>query len=412
MRPLEGIRVLELGLAVAGPLAGHVLGDMGADVIKVEAPFSRPKKPSEFVPAELGETPDPWNRMSKFNELNRSKRSLVLDLSHADGKAVFLSLVEKSHIVLENYSSRVMGQLGLGYEVLRERNPGIILVSMPGFGKDGPYANRVCYGPGIDAMSGVAYLGGYMGGGPMKPGAHYCDQNAGVLAAFGAMAAIRHQRRTGEGQHVELAMLEGGLQSVGEALISASVGSIVPSRLGNRSLTMAPHGVFKCEGEDSWVAIAVRNDGEWARLMDILEVPELANDASLATAEGRLADQDRIEQVLSSWCAPQTAVRVEARLQRAGIAAGAVLHPSQVLTDAHLVHRGAHPYVDHPSMGASPVPAVSWHFGMDPAPPIVPAPRFGGDNDEVLGGLLGLTQEAIDKLREGRTVVDEPFRGG
>lgn len=412
MRPLEGIRVLELGLAVAGPLAGHVLGDMGADVIKVEAPFARPNSPSEFVPAAFGETPEPWNRMPKFNELNRSKRGITLDLSHEAGKAVFLSLVAVSDIVLENYSSRVMPQLGLGYPVLKQHNPGIILVSMPGFGRDGPYANRVCFGPGIDAMSGVAYLGGYIGGGPLKPGNHYCDQNAGVLAALGAMAALRHRRRTGDGQHVEAAMLDGGLQSVGEALVAASAGTVVAGRQGNRSATMAPHGVFKCHGHDSWVAIAVRADDEWQRLVQVIERPDLADDPSLATVDGRLADQERLEAVLVQWCEGQTAKRVETRLQRAGIAAGEVLHPSQLLTDPHLVHRGAHPNVEHESLGPSPVPAVAWHFVGEPAPPVEPAPRFGANNDEVLATLAGLSVDDIACLRAARTVVDEPYRGG
>lgn len=412
MRPLEGIRVLDLGLAVAGPLAGHVLGDMGADVIKVEAPFARPKAPSEFVPSPFGVTSEPWNRMPKFNELNRSKRSITLDLTHDEGKQVFLALVEVSDIVLENYSSRVMPQLGLGYDVLRRQNPGVILVSMPGFGKDGPYANRVCFGPGIDAMSGLAHLGGYLGGGPMKPGAHYCDQNAGTLAALGAMAALRHRRRTGEGQHIELAMFEGGLQSVGETLIAASKGVHVAARQGNRSETMAPHGVFKCLGHDTWVAIAVRSDDEWRRLVQLLERSDLADDCTLATVEGRLADQTRLEAIVSEWCAGQTAKRVEARLQRAGIAAGAVLRPAELLTDPHLVRRGAHPYVDHQCLGLSPVPAVAWRFGREPSPPIMPAPRFGADNDEVLTTLAGQTADAIARLRENRTVVDEPNRGG
>ncbi len=411
MRPLEGVRVLDLGLAVAGPLAGHVLGDMGADVIKVEAPFARPRSPSEFVHGDPGETMEPWNRMSKFNELNRSKRSVTLDLSHPAGKEAFLALVAVSDVVLENYSSRVMGQLGLGYPTLKAANPGIILVSMPGFGSEGPYANRVCFGPGIDAMSGVAHLGGYLGGGPMKPGAHYCDQNAGVLAALGAIAAVRHRRRTGEGQHVECAMLDGGLQTVGETLIAASVGVEVPARQGNRSGHMAPHGVFACEGKDRWVAIAVRDDAEWLRLCKVAHLHELGADETLRTVAGRLADQDRIETALAAWCAGQTDRRVEARLLAAQIPAAAVLRPSELLTDAHLVHRGAHPFVQDESLGPSPVPAVAWHFAVEPAPPVKPAPRFGADNDDIFSGLLGMSDETISSLRQARTIVDAPFRG-
>ena len=410
-RPLDGIRVIEIGLAVAGPLAGQILGDMGADVIKVEAPFGRPRRPSEFVHSETGDTPDPWNRVSKFNELNRSKRSLALDLSHAKGKEILLSLVEVSDIVLENFSSRVMGNLGLSYESLKARNPRIILVSMPGFGTDGPYVSRVVYGPGIDAMSGLAHMSGYVGGGPLKPGNHYCDQNAGVFAALGAMAALRHRRRTGEGQQVELAMFEGGIQTIGEALVAASVGVSVQARQGNRHEAMAPHGVFKCEGENNWVAIAVRDDDEWLRLCTVLEIAALAADNSLQTLQGRLANQDRIEAELSAWCAPQTPKDVEARLQAAQVSAGAVLRPSQMLSDPHLTHRGSHPYVHHESMGKSPVPAVAWHFGTEPAPPTNPAPLFGGDNAEILGSLLGYSAGVIESLRQSRTIVDSPTSG-
>lgn len=410
-RPLEGIRVIEMGLAVAGPLAGQILGDMGADVIKVEAPFSRPIRPSEFVHAETGDTPDPWNRVSKFNELNRSKRSLTLDLSHAKGKEILLSLVEVSDIVLENFSSRVLGNLGLGYEALKARNPGIILVSMPGFGKDGPYASRVAYGPGIDAMSGLAHMSGYVGGGPLKPGNHYCDQNAGVFAALGAMAALRHRRLTGEGQQVELAMFEGGIQTIGEALVAASVGVPVQARQGNRNESMAPHGVFKCEGENNWVAIAVRDDDEWLRLCGVGEFAALAADERLRTVEGRLLNQDHIEAAISAWCASQRPKDVEARLQAVQVSAGAVLRPSQMLSDPHLKHRGSHPFVDHQSVGKSPVPAVAWHFGLGPSPPTKPAPLFGGDNAEILAGLLGYSGQAIEALRESATIVDSPTSG-
>jgi crotonobetainyl-CoA:carnitine CoA-transferase CaiB-like acyl-CoA transferase len=240
-RPLAGIRVIELSLAVAGPVAGQVLGDMGAEVIKVEAPFGRDATPSEFVPAAEGETARPWDRVPKFNELNRSKRSVVLDLADLRGRDVFLALVAQSDVVLENFSSRVLPNLGLDYDSLCRVKPDIILVDMPGFGSTGPYAQRLSYGPGVDAMSGLAHLTGYRGGGPVKPGNHYCDQNAGVLAALATMAALRHRRRTGVGQRIELAMLEGELQTVGEALLGTSLGATIPARIGNRDPVMAPH---------------------------------------------------------------------------------------------------------------------------------------------------------------------------
>jgi crotonobetainyl-CoA:carnitine CoA-transferase CaiB-like acyl-CoA transferase len=411
-RPLDGVRVLELGLAVAGPVSGQILGDMGADVIKVEAPFARSRRPSEFVEAAEGPAPDPWNRIPKFNELNRSKRGIALDLASSAGRDVFLRLVELSDIVLENFSSRVLGNLDLDYAVLREHNPAIILVSMPGFGKDGPYANRVSYGPGIDAMSGLADLSGYLGGGPIKPGNHYCDQNAGVLGALAAMSALRHRRRTGQGQQVELAMLEGGIQTVGEALLAASAGVPVDGRLGNRSDHMAPHGVFRCEGDDAWVAIAVVDDEQWQSLCRLLGRSDLAVDATLRTTVGRMAHQESIEPVLAEWCAGRSPRQAEHLLQQAGVSAAAVLKPSELLTDPHLRELQSHVYLQHPSLGRSPVPSVAWRLVDQPSPPQMPAPCFAADNDEVLGELLGMDRGAIAGLRSINAVVDAPTKGG
>lgn len=411
-RPLEGVRVLELGLAVAGPVAGQLLGDMGADVIKVEAPFARSRRPSEYVPIPEGAPARPWDRIPKFNELNRSKRGISLDLSKPAGRDIFLRLAELADIVIENFSSRVLHNLRIGYDVLSERNPGIILVSMPGFGKDGPYVNRVSYGPGIDAMSGLAGLSGYLGGGPMKPGNHYCDQNAGVFAALAAMSALRHRRRTGRGQYVEMAMLEGGIQTVGDALVAASAGVTVAARQGNRSLDMAPQGVFRCLGDDRWVAITVATDAAWRALCEVIGRPDLAADPTLQTVEGRLAEQDRLETILAEWCATRAAEDVEQMLQRAGVAAGVVLKPSELLADPHLQALGAHAYVEHPSLGRSPVPAAAWRLVHDPSPPTIPAPCFGADNDAVLGDLLGCPEETLAQLRAEAVLADEPTTGG
>jgi crotonobetainyl-CoA:carnitine CoA-transferase CaiB-like acyl-CoA transferase len=411
-RPLEGLRVLELALAVAGPVAGQILGDMGADVIKVEAPFSRSRRPSEFVPAPDGDTPDPWNRIPKFNELNRSKRSVSIDLASVAGRDLFLRLVALSDVVLENFSSRVLGNLNLDYAVLRQHNPSIILISMPGFGKDGPYANRVSYGPGIDAMSGLADLSGYLDGGPMKPGNHYCDQNAGVLGALATMSAIRHRRRTGEGQQVELAMLEGGIQTVGEALLAASAGVAVEGRRGNRSEYMAPHGVFPCEGHDAWVAVAVTGDAEWLALCRVIGRDDLAADESLRSATGRLQRQDALESAVAAWTIGHTPREAESLLQAAGVSAGAVLKPSEVLADPHLRALQSHVYLDHPRLGRSPVPAAAFRFRRDPSPPHIPAPCFAADNDAVFGGLLNADAATLNELRTTGAIVDAPTVGG
>lgn len=407
-QPLAGVRVIELTLAVAGPVAGHVLADLGADVVKVEAPFGRNANPSESVNPPAGRASNAWDRVPKFNELNRGKRSVVLDLATPRGRDALLRLAAGADVVIENFAPRVLPNLDIGYEVLRAANPRIILVSMPGFGEGGPYSQRVSYGPGIDAMSGLADLTGYEAGGPMKPGNHYCDQNAGVLAALAVIAALRHAERSGEGQRVEVAMLDGELQTIGEALIAASMGAPVPARQGNTDAHMAPHGVFRCSGEDAWVAIAVRGSDDWRALCSVIG-PAFATRPDLATVEGRLQHRTELAAVLGAWCATRSPGQVQAELQALGVPAGAVLNPAELLTDPHLVARRAHPIVLSPDTGETPMPAVAWDFLEHPFPSLRPAPRFGQHTIEVLRE-AGLTAEDIGAMQRDGVTTDVPGR--
>lgn len=411
VRPLDGVRVLELSIAVAGPVAGHILGDLGAEVLKIEAPFGRSRKPSDFVASAACPAERPWDRVPKFNELNRSKKSVVLDLSRPQGKTVFLDLVARSDVVLVNFSARVLGNLGLDHDVLRATKPNIILVAITGFGNSGPYRDRLAYGPGIDAMSGLAFLTGYSGGSPMKAGNHYYDQHVGVLAALATMAALRHRRRTGAGQRVDIAMFDAGIQTIGEALVGASLGARVAYRIGNRDPQAAPHGVYRCRGEDRWIAIAVWTDAHWRELCAAMDRPDLAADARLGTLAGRLKHRDHIDRAVADWCAGRDAREVQRLLQERGVPAGAVLNPAEMLEDPHLKARVTHPTVHHPDLGASPVPAVAWHFQRAETRPGTPAPRFGQHTDEVLCGLLGMSEAEVAQLRAAGVTVGEPVQG-
>ncbi len=244
--PLAGVRVLELTTAVAGPVAGCTLADLGAEVIKIEAPNARAAAHAAAPPPVEGAPDHPWNRAPFFNDLHRGKRLLNMDLAHPEGRALFLRLVSISDVVLENFSPRVLGNLGIDYPQLCEVRPDIVLVSMPAFGKSGPYATRSSYGPGIDAMSGLSHLTGYPDRGPGKPAQFYCDYSAGLTAALVTMAALRHRRRTGEGQRIELSMLEGEMQLIAPALMDVEMNGRVPSRAGNRDARYAPQGVYRC----------------------------------------------------------------------------------------------------------------------------------------------------------------------
>ena len=292
-RALSSIRVLEMTVAVAGPVACHVLGDMGAEVIKVEEPNARAHTPRMLPRPRAGSPDHPFNRVPNWAELNRSKRHIAVDVSSPEGRDIFLRIAAVSDVVVENFSPRVMGNLGIDYEDLKKVNPSIIMVSMPAFGKSGPYQARGSYGPGIDAMSGVSHLTGYPDRGPGKPANFFCDQNAGLHAAFCIIAALRHRRRTGEGQYVEMSMLEGEVQSVAPAIMEAMTRGVDQTRIGNRHVSHAPHGVYACAGDDQWVAVAVTSDEQWRRLTDVIGRPELATDPRFVKRADRYANRMR-----------------------------------------------------------------------------------------------------------------------
>ncbi len=407
-RALNGIRIVELTAVVAGPIAGHVLADMGAEVIKVEQPAGRVSNPPTPIPPPPGGPDRPYNRLSQFNELHRGKRHIALDLSKPEGRELFLELVAISDVVLENYAPRVLGNLGVDFEELKRVKPDIILVSMPAFGKSGPYANRGAYGPGIDAMSGLSHLTGYPDRGPGKPANFYCDQNAGLTTAFATLAALRHRRRTGEGQYVELSMLEGEIQVIAPALMDVAMNGRVQTRIGNRHAWMAPHGLYRCAGDDSWVAIAVEDDAQWAALCDAIGRPELARDARFAAQAARHARQDELDPLIEAWTAERNHLDVQRDLQAAGVAAGAVLDVTEVREDPQLEHRGSLVFVDHPETGRFPHTRTAWRSRRGNDGVSGPAPLYGEATDYVLQELLGKDGDQATRLIASGAVAREP----
>ncbi|HEY7295869.1 MAG TPA: CoA transferase [Dehalococcoidia bacterium] len=438
MKPLAGIRVLDFTNAVAGPTATSILGDFGADVIKIEGPETRNPKPPGAAPLKPGAADEPYNRVTHFNDLNRSKRSVVLDLRRAEGQVLFLELAKVSDAVVENFSPRVMANLGLDYPDLCRVRPDIILVSMPAFGKSGPYRDRISYGPGIDAMSGLSHLTGYEDGPPSKPGNFYCDQNAAQLAALSLLAAVRHRHRTGEGQYVECAMIEGELQVVAEALLDAQMNGRVQTRTGNRHPWLAPHGVYpagdrtqgpgsggeendridqgtsgstqQVASDDDWIAIAVQTDAQFAALCHELGQPELASDPRFAGALARHANQDALDAIIAAWTRGQQKHALQRRLQAVGVPAGAVLNVRELLEDEHVQARDLFQTVTYPDL-ARPFPHTRVAFklrGRHASRIDTPAPRFGGANHAVLHDLLGLSEQRLAALAADRITAETP----
>ncbi len=408
MRPLDGLRVIDLTVAIAGPIATSLLADLGAEVIRVEPPFPRPLHVD--IAPRAADAPDrPYNRIVSYNDLHRAKRAVTLDLSKPEGRDLLLRLVGASDVVIENMSPRVLPSLGLGYEQMRTAKRDIVLVSMPAFGSTGPLRDRVSYGPGIDAMSGLAHLTGYPHRGPVQPANYYCDYNAGALAAFAAIAAIRQRDHTGEGQHVELAMLEGELQVVGEALIDYTMNGRVQQRTGNAHPSMAPHGVYPCAGDDRWIAIACEDDAQWQRLCVTIGQAELAAHTRFADVISRVHRRAEIDEIVSAWTRVRSPHEAAEELQAAGVPAGAAQLVTELLDDPQLRAREYVTFVPHPEAGETPYARPAFTLSKTPTHTERHAPLYGQDIDYVLCDLLGLSAQNVDALEAAGVTARQPL---
>lgn len=408
MRPLDGVRVIDLTVAVAGPVAAHLLGDLGADVIRVEAPFPRPTAHVDVALPLAGQPDRPYNRVVSYNDLHRSKRGITLDLQREQGRDALLRLVAVADVVIENMAPRVLPSLRLAYEDLRAVKRDIVLVSMPAFGNDGPLRERVSFGPGIDAMSGLSHLTGYADRGPMNAALYYCDYNAGALAATATLAALRHRARTGEGQRVELAMLEGELQLVAPALMDYAMNGREQRRTGNAHPSMAPHGVYPCAGDDRWLALACEDDAQWAALCGVIARTEHVRDARYADVVSRIRSRDALDAIVSAWTSVRSAEEAASALQSVGVPASPVRTMPDLLADPSSRQRGWIQDRRHPEAGV--IPHTRAGFTLSRTSPRIEgaAPLFGEHNDEVLRDVAGLNADDVALLRADGIVRDEP----
>jgi crotonobetainyl-CoA:carnitine CoA-transferase CaiB-like acyl-CoA transferase len=393
---------------------------MGADVIKVEGPAF----PDSVRGLGGAFTADSVNRSAYFNEYNRNKRGLVLNLQHPDGAATLRKMVAHADVFVENWSSGVADRLGLGYENLRAINPGLVYVSMPGFGHDGPDANRVGYGPTIEQMGGLVALQGYEGGPPHKSGISYGDPVSGITAAGAVAVALLRRERTGRGCYVVVPQRDGIVGLIAEYIVAEGIGQPLPTRIGNRDLLYAPHNVYRTrdtaprlrlglaeevvgEETDSWLAIAVDGDAAWDGLRSVVADTRL-DDPAYATAEGRRAALEALDAVIAAWARDRDPDQAATDLQAAGVPASPVLTPLGLTRDEHMRARGAFLSYDHPVTGRQPTTRPVWRMARRPVTHVAPAPCFGQHNAEVLSELAGLTPAEIDALATAGLIADAP----
>ena len=349
----------------------------------------------------------PHHRAMYFHEMNRNKRGVCIDLAKPDGRAAFLELVKSADVVLENNSARVMPSLGLGYDDLRAVNPSIIMVSMSGYGGDGPHRDWVAYGANIETTSSLTSITGYPDGQLSRTTLFYADPVSGNYAAVAIMAALRHRARTGEGQWIDMSLNECGVTFCADALVEYQRTGALRPPMANRDPSVAPQGVYRCIGTDNWVAITVRSADEWKQVAELIGRPDLAADESLTELSARHARHDELDAAISAWTAGLEQYEVAQALQARGVAAGPVLANWQILPDPHIHHRHMYETVVSPVVGAYPTTTWPWKFDRTPARIARPAPLFAEHNREILKE-AGLDDDAIAALYESGTTADVP----
>jgi benzylsuccinate CoA-transferase BbsF subunit len=387
--PLEGIRVVDFTTARAGSHISQWLGIMGAEVLKIESELR----------------PDGMRISHRFADFNTSKKSITLNMNKPKSAELVKKLVKVSDIVADNFGGAVMERWGLGYSELKKIKPSIIVYTGCGWGRTGPYRERPAYAPVIDAFTGFAFANGYVGGPPLLIGeGGWTDSVSAQHAVFAILAALFHRLITGEGQYIDLSMSEATLAFIPEVVLNYTINGKIMERTGNRDNFMAPHGCYRCQGEDKWVAIAVSNDDEWSAFCNAVGNPEWTRKEEFGDQLSRWQNQDELDKLIQEWTIKHTHYEAMETLQKAGVIAGASLDIGEIVNDPHLKERGYMVEMEHPEMGKVVRAAVPWRLSDSPKGNYAPSPLLGEHNNYVFGELLGLSKEEIKQLHEEQVI--------
>lgn len=397
--PLAGIRVVDLGWVLAGPYATMLLSYLGAEVIKVE---SRRRVDEQRVVHRAGMSEE-VDASSNFFEVNLNKQSVTINLSKPEGADLVKQLVATSDVVIENMRPGVVDRLGLGYRDLVKVKPDIIMASISGWGQAGPLREYTAYAPCFASFGGLAHLTGYADGEPNN-GTSAMDARSGTAAAFAVMMALMMREFSGEGQYIDMASGEALSCLIGDQLMDFSMNGRSPSRTGNADPVWAPHNCYRAAGEDRWVSIAVATEDEWSGMVRAMGTPEWALAPEFATAEGRVANRERLDELVGRWTAGLEQDRLTDLLQRHGVAAVPSYDAEQLFGSPHLRERNSIAEVDHPVLGRRMAIAPPFVLSETPAEIYRSAPLLGEHNDYVLQDVLGLSAETISELMDRQVV--------
>jgi crotonobetainyl-CoA:carnitine CoA-transferase CaiB-like acyl-CoA transferase len=405
--PFRGLRVLDMTTFWAGPLTGHMMALLGAEVLHLESP-SRPDG-ARFVGGVPQDEEHHLERSPIFTALNTNKLGLAIDAGTEAGAAVLRRVVATCDVLIENYTPRVLDQLGLDEESLRSVHPGLITVRMPGFGLDGPWRDVSAFAFVIEDASGLTWLSGHPDVPPIEPYS-IGDPNAGLHALFGLQLALEHRDRTGEGGLVEAPMVEAALNIAAEQVVEHSAHGVLLGRSGNRGPLAAPQNLYRVEGvddygqEDNWVAIAVATDDQWAGLVRALGDPAWAADPGLAREAGRRERHDEIDRELAAWCRHRSADDVVAALLPAGVPVAPVELPHHQADLPPTRHRRFFEEVEHPVTGRSRCATLPMSFSDGPGRwHHRHAPLLGQHTAELLAS-VGIDDDELEALRAGGVI--------
>jgi len=428
---LEGIKAISMGSAWAGPYVGRVLAEMGAEVFRISFPASISAGDSKG-PAERGTRPPELIEAWKKKQLARgmSEQDLEkaaidgpgyvgnfqpdnlgvgIDLRNEKGRELYRKLVKVTDIVLDGWSPRVMTDLGLGYQALKEIRPDIIYVSLPALGMTGPEKDVRMFGTGCEWISGLTSTRGYPGGEPHRAANFIVDgiSSAHILTAI--MAALNQRADTGKGQHIDISQAECATSTMADAIMDYSMNRRIARPTGNLHPTYAPHGCYRCRGDDMWVTIAVTSDEEWTSLCKVFARPEWLDDPRFADGFSRKKNEEELDRLIEEWTAQHDHYAVQEMLQAAGVAAAAVATLEEhILYDPQVQDRDIYHWLTYHDGIDDPIFRAPWVLPKTPTSLTRRAPSVGEDNNHVLGEILGMTPEEINKLTEDKVIGEGP----
>ena len=398
MQPLEGVRVVDLTRALAGPYGTMMLGDLGADVIKVEQP-GRGDESRGWGPPFVGAPYGPYpGESAYFIAANRNKRSVTVNLKSPPGQEIVRRLASASDALVENFRTGVLDEMGLGYEDLHRLNPRLVYCSISGYGRTGPYAKRPGYDFIIQAEGGMMGITGPEDGPPYRVGVPIVDVTAGMFAATSILAALRARDLTGEGQLVDVSLLDTQVALLANVASNYLVGGAPPRRLGNAHPNIAPYETFRAR--DRWFALAAANERQWEVLCDAIGQPDLKDDARFATNMARVANRPALLKVLNEAFATRDAGEWLAALQEAGLPCGPINTVPDVFAHPQATARDLVQETEHPTAGTVRLTGFPYKLSHTPASVRRPPPHRGQHTEEVLTDLLNYTPAEVASMKE------------